>query len=60
MLVYQLEEKLLQLKKILENLKTVFQNLKKINHQFFNSENIKKVYLSSSMGPSLKFNFKDI
>ena len=47
-------------KKILENLKSVFQNLKKDKSVIFNSENIKNVYLSSTMSPSFKINFKDI
>ena len=46
--------------KLLENLKSVFQTLKKDKSIIFNGENIKKVYLSSSMGPSFKLNFKDI
>ena len=46
--------------KLLENLKSVFQNLKKDKSNIFNGENIKKIYLSSSMGPSFKLNFKDI
>ena len=46
--------------KILENLKSVFQTLKKEKSNIFNGENIKKIYLSSSMGPSFKLNFKDI
>ena len=46
--------------KILENLKFVFENLKKDRSTIFNGENIKKIYLSSSMGPSFKLNFKDI
>ena len=47
-------------KKISENLKTVFQTLKKEKPTLFNSINIKKVFLSSTMGPSFKLNFKDI
>ena len=47
-------------KKISENLKTVFQSLKKEKPTLFNSVNIKKVFLSSTMGPSFKLNFKDI
>ena len=46
--------------KLLENLKSVFQTLKKEKSSIFNGENIKKIYLSSSMGPSFKVNFKDI
>ena len=46
--------------KLLENLKSVFQTLKKEKSNIFNGENIKKIYLSSSMGPSFKLNFKDI
>ena len=46
--------------KLLENLKSVFQTLKKDKSNIFNGENIKKIYLSSSMGPSFKLNFKDI
>ena len=46
--------------KLLENLKSVFQTLKKEKSSIFNGENIKKIYLSSSMGPSFKLNFKDI
>ena len=47
-------------KKISENIKTVFQSLKKEKPTLFNSVNIKKVFLSSTMGPSFKLNFKDI
>ncbi len=46
--------------KLLENIKNVFDNLKKDKPAIFNSENIKKVYLSSTMGNSFKLNFKDI
>ena len=46
--------------KILENLTSVFQNLKKEKAQIFNAENIKNVFVSSSMSPALKLNFKDI
>ena len=45
---------------LLENLKSIFSNLKKEKSAIFNGENIKKIYLSSSMGPSFKLNFKDI
>ena len=47
-------------KQILENLKSVFENLKKDKATIFNSENIKNVYLSSTMGISYKISFKDI
>ena len=47
-------------KKLMENLSSIFQNLKKDKPNIFNSENIKKVYLSSTMGPSFRINFKDI
>ena len=47
-------------KQILENLKSIFENLKKEKSSIFNSENIKKIYLSSTMGLSFKINFKDI
>ena len=46
--------------KLLENIKNVFDNLKKDKPTIFNAENIKKVYLSSTMGNSFKLNFKDI
>ena len=46
--------------KILENLNSVFQILKKDKSTIFNSENIKNFYLSSSMSPSIKFNFKEV
>ena len=46
--------------KIMENLNSVFQNLKKDKSTIFNSENIKNFYLSSSMSPSIKFNFKEV
>ena len=46
--------------KIIENLKSVFEFLKKEKPNIFNSEVIKKVYLSSTMGPSFKMNFKEI
>jgi len=45
---------------LLENLKNVFESLKKEKPTIFNSENIKKFYLSSTMGTSFKLNFKDI
>ena len=47
-------------KQILENLKSVFDNLKKDKSTIFNAENIKNVYLSSTMGLSFKIGFKDI
>mgnify|MGYP001173211446 CR=1 FL=1 len=45
---------------IQENLKSVFENLKKDKASIFNRENIKNVYLSSTMGLSFKINFRDI
>ena len=47
-------------KNIIENLKSVFENLKKDKPLIFNAENVKNVYLSSTMGLSFKINFKDI
>ena len=46
--------------KLKDNLKSVVDTLKKDKPNIFNSENIKKVYISSTMGPSFKINFKDI
>ena len=46
--------------KILENLKSVFKNLKKDKPTIFNAENVKKLYLSATMSPSFKINFKDV
>jgi len=46
-------------KQILENLKYVFENLKKDKAPIFNAENIKNVYLSSTMGLSYKIGFKE-
>ena len=47
-------------KQISENLKSVFESLKKEKSSVFNSENVKKIYLSSTMGLSFKINFKDV
>ncbi len=47
-------------KKILENFKSVFENLKKEKPNMVNSEMIKGVYISTTMSPSFKLNFKDI
>ena len=47
-------------KKLLENFKIVFESLKKEKPNMFNSEIIKGVYISPTMGPSLKLSFKDI
>ena len=47
-------------KKLLENFKAVFENLKKEKQSMFNSEIVKNVYISATMGPSLKLSFKDI
>ena len=44
----------------LENVKSAFEFLKKEKSSIFNSENIKKVYFSTTMSPSFKLNFKDI
>ena len=46
--------------KILENINFVFQGLKKDKSAIFNTENIKNFYLSASMSPGLKFNFKEV
>ena len=46
--------------KLLENVKSAFEFLKKEKSSIFNSENIKKVYFSTTMSPSFKLNFKDI
>ena len=47
-------------KKLVENFKSVFETLKKDKPSVFNSEIIKGVYLSTTMSPSRKINFKDI
>tara|TARA_Y100001936_G_scaffold98522_1_gene96857 strand:- start:609 stop:1307 length:699 start_codon:yes stop_codon:yes gene_type:complete len=47
-------------KKLMENLSSIFQNLKKDKPNIFNSENIKSIYISSTMSPSYKINFKDV
>jgi len=47
-------------KKLLENFKAVFESLKKDKPNMFNSEIVKNVYVSPTMGPSLKVSFKDI
>ena len=47
-------------KKILENINSVFSSLKKDKSSIFNTENIKGFYLSSSMSPGIKFNFKEV
>ena len=47
-------------KKLLENFKSLFETLKKDKPSMFNSEIVKNIYISPTMGPSLKLNFKDI
>ena len=47
-------------KNLSQNIKNAFDFLKKEKSTIFNSENIKKIYLSTTMGPSFKLNFKDI
>ena len=47
-------------KQLLENLKTIFESLKKEKASIFNAENIKNIYLSSTMGLSFKISFKGI
>jgi len=59
-LSFSIGRKSFQDSKLLENLKNVFESLKKEKPTIFNSENIKKFYLSSTMGTSFKLNFKDI
>ena len=46
--------------KLVENFKSVFESLKKDKPNIFNSEIIKSIYLSLTMSPSRKINFKDI
>ena len=59
-LAFSIGRKTFSENKILDNLKSIFINLKKDKSNIFNGENVKKIYLSSSMGPSFKLNFKDI
>ena len=59
-LSFSIGRKNFQENKLIENLKTVFDTLKKDKANIFNSENIKKIYLSSTMSNSYKLNFKDI
>ncbi len=47
-------------KKLLENFKSLFETLKKDKPNMFNSEIVKNIYMSPTMGPSLKISFKDI
>ena len=59
-LSFSIGRKSFQDNKLLENLKNAFEFLKKEKSSIFNSENIKKVYFSTTMGTSFKLNFKDI
>ncbi len=59
-LSFSIGRKSFQENKLLENLKSAFEFLKKEKSSIFNSENIKKVYISTTMSPSFKLNFKDI
>ena len=59
-LSFSIGRKSFQENKLLENLKSSFEFLKKEKSSIFNSENIKKVYFSTTMSPSYKLNFKDI
>ena len=57
---FSIGRKNFQENKLLENVKSAFEFLKKEKSSIFNSENIKKVYFSTTMSPSFKLNFKDI
>ena len=57
---FSIGRKNFQENKLLENIKSAFEFLKKEKSSIFNSENIKKVYFSTTMSPSFKLNFKDI
>ena len=59
-LSFSIGRKSFQENKLSENIKSAFEFLKKEKSSIFNSENIKKVYFSSTMSPSFKLNFKDI
>ena len=59
-LSFSIGRKNFQENKLSENVKSAFEFLKKEKSSIFNSENIKKVYFSSTMSPSFKLNFKDI
>ena len=59
-LSFSIGRKSFQENKLLENLKSAFEFLKKEKSSIFNSENIKKIYFSTTMSPSFKLNFKDI
>ena len=57
---FSIGRKSFQENKLSENVKSAFEFLKKEKSTIFNSENIKKVYFSTTMSPSYKLNFKDI
>ena len=57
---FSIGRKSFQENKLSENVKSAFEFLKKEKSSIFNSENIKKVYFSTTMSPSFKLNFKDI
>ena len=59
-LSFSVGRKSFQENKLSENVKSAFEFLKKEKSSIFNSENIKKVYFSTTMSPSFKLNFKDI
>ena len=59
-LSFSIGRKSFQENKLSENVKSAFEFLKKEKSSIFNSENIKKVYFSTTMSPSFKLNFKDI
>ena len=59
-LSFSIGRKSFQENKLSENVKSAFEFLKKEKSTIFNSENIKKVYFSTTMSPSYKLNFKDI
>ena len=59
-LSFSIGRKSFQENKLLDNAKSPFEFLKKDKSSIFNSENIKKVYFSTTMSPSFKLNFKDI